>query len=657
MTPPATLRSRESFALWALIAVYVVTYCAIGFIKYAYFLYDDIDLAIFAQACSRLMHGSLFSSIRGMNVLGDHSSLVLFLVAPLYAPFRDPRALLVVQTIAIALGAVPVAALARRELGDRTAALGCAALYLLYPAVGYVNLFEFHPEALSTAPLLAAFYYVRCGRLRPAALFAALALLGKEDVALVVLGLALYAWFQPHAERVKLAATLAGLAIVSLVVSFAILKPMLGGTEAEYGRMYATWGATTGQAIAGMATHPLRAIATVFSTPGDPVDTELKAQYFLHLLLPLAFLPLLSPAALLIALPVVAEHMLSSRSQQHSILYQYTALVMPFTIAATVLGVRALSRWIAPGKLVGLALVASVACNVMFGPLLGHGVLQARRALQRNLPTAEDRERAREMRTLLARVPKSGGVVAGFGLLPALSARDNVHSLHHIVSGHYTYSTRPYPVPTGIDAVIGDLADERLMAYVDFGTSGRLESLLATNQLAPVNAFGDRVLYLRGSPAIRLCFPLPLGLPSGEPNLRFDSQLALRGFEREQDSIAAGSLAPLVTYWETLRPPDRLFVTQWLLFDRGGVKFSRLHYLGYLDSPPHTWKGPIREEYRLPIPESLPPGSYVLAMRVGWRQHGQLQLSEVSDPSAVGVQGMVPLGTITITAPARGAAR
>ena len=49
--------------------------------------FDDIDLAIFAQACSRLMHGSLFSSIRGMNVLGDHSSLVLFLVTPLYAPW------------------------------------------------------------------------------------------------------------------------------------------------------------------------------------------------------------------------------------------------------------------------------------------------------------------------------------------------------------------------------------------------------------------------------------------------------------------------------------------------------------------------------------------------------------------------------------------
>ena len=395
-----------------MIAVYTTTFCAIAFIKYAYFLYDDIDLAIFAQACDRMLHGSLYSSIRGMHWLGDHSSLVLFLVAPVYLLFHDPRTLLVVQTVALALGALPVYALARHELGDRGAALGCAALYLLYPALGYVNLFEFHPEALSTAPLLAAFYFVRIDRARPTLAFAALALLGKEDVALVVLGLALYAGCQARPGRVKLAVRLAGLAALSLVISFAILKPLWGGAEAEYGRMYAAFGPTTGRALAGMVRDPLRAIATLFATTGDATDTLLKRSYFAHLLVPLALLPLAAPGALAIAAPIVAEHLLSSRTQQHSILYQYSALVIPFTIAATVLGVRHLSRWIAPRTLCRLA--ARVArLELMFGPVLGHGMFQVHHALQRNFPNDEDRDaragRARCWRVCRSRAPSSPG--------------------------------------------------------------------------------------------------------------------------------------------------------------------------------------------------------------------------------------------------------
>jgi uncharacterized membrane protein len=81
---------------------------------------------------------------------------------------------------------VPVYVLARRELENPGAALGFAALYLLYPAVGYLNLLEFHPEALSTPALLAAFAMMRSGRVAATAAWAALALLGKEDVALAV---------------------------------------------------------------------------------------------------------------------------------------------------------------------------------------------------------------------------------------------------------------------------------------------------------------------------------------------------------------------------------------------------------------------------------------------------------------------------------------
>jgi uncharacterized membrane protein len=151
---------------------------------------------------------------------------VLFLIAPIYAVFRNPMTLLVIQPAAQALGAVPVFALARRELGHSGLALACAAVYLLQPALGYSNMFEFHPELLATAPLLAAFYFLRCGRVAPDDAVVRLALLCREDVALVVFMMALYALTQPGPRRPRMFLGLLNLSAISVFVTWGLLRPI-----------------------------------------------------------------------------------------------------------------------------------------------------------------------------------------------------------------------------------------------------------------------------------------------------------------------------------------------------------------------------------------------------------------------------------------------
>ena len=94
---------------------------------------------------------------------GRAAALVLFVVAPLYAVFRHPATLLVLQSVALSLGALPVFRLARRETGSAALAAGFAALYLLFPALGHLALSEFHPEALAVTPLLLAVCLLRGG--------------------------------------------------------------------------------------------------------------------------------------------------------------------------------------------------------------------------------------------------------------------------------------------------------------------------------------------------------------------------------------------------------------------------------------------------------------------------------------------------------------
>ena len=85
----------------------------------------------------------------------------------------EPRVLLAVQAVAVALGALPVFWLGRKHLRSERAALGFALAYLLTPALGWMTLSEFHPVALATPLLLFAFWYLDEDRLLPFAVFAA----------------------------------------------------------------------------------------------------------------------------------------------------------------------------------------------------------------------------------------------------------------------------------------------------------------------------------------------------------------------------------------------------------------------------------------------------------------------------------------------------
>ena len=77
---------RKYYVLWVWLAValYSLTLC---FLKCRLFHAMNMglrDLAIFDQALWYLVnHGRLYSSLVGENILGEHSSFILYLKAPL----------------------------------------------------------------------------------------------------------------------------------------------------------------------------------------------------------------------------------------------------------------------------------------------------------------------------------------------------------------------------------------------------------------------------------------------------------------------------------------------------------------------------------------------------------------------------------------------
>ncbi len=669
---------RAALVLAAMVLAYTVIYSTFDAILLRHYLYTDFDLAIFTQAVDGILHGRLFSSIRGMAWPGDHSSLILFLIAPLYALFQSPLTLLVVQSAAQALGALPMYALARRETGHAGIALTCAGIYLLQPALGYSNLFEFHPELLATAPLLASFYYLRCGRARPTLLWAGVALLCREDVMLPVFMMALYALTRRQPGSLRLAVALAAAAAVSAFVTWGVLRPAFFQGEAEYGKVYRQWGDTLGAAAQHMLRDPVGVVVNLFSTPGVPYDTRVKQQFHLTLFLPLGLLPFLSPLTLAVALPVFMEHLLSWRPSQHTILCQYTALQIPFVSAAAVLGLRNLLAFFGPrgtprragrpaaaehaprGLAVSAraatlamawALAASLGCQLWFGPLLSSGKFFITGTRGRHTPTPEERTLTPYRDQLVARVPRRGGVVASFEFLSRFASRDSVHSLHHVMAGTYTFSARPYPSPTGVAALIADLTAIHVTGAVVPETAERLQELVRRNRLAPVAEAGDLVLFLRDARDTLQLVTRGGCATTGAAPVVFDGQLAFLDGALVDSVGRPGGTVALATCWRRTGPIDRFFQTRLDVVDGAGRSvLEHRRDLGYVLWPPHLWAldEPMRENYRLVLTDDLRPGDYRVVMRVLWRYNNGAGSSVPADSSRYTAERGIDLGPLRV---------
>lgn len=301
------------------------------------------DLGLHAQVIWNTGHNRLFaSSVEVDNYLGDHVSPIILLLAPLYRLWPDPRNLLIVQAVALAAGALPLAWLTRRLLlphgpgGAHLLALLLALAYLAAPALGFTNRFEFHEEVLAVPLLLLAFWWLENERPWPMSAALLLATLCKEDVGLTVAAFGLWAaWRKPQLRAFGLAWLAIGLAWSLLALL--VIIPAFRGAPADTLDRYAWLGRTPSAALTTLVTQPDQVLSHAL---GDPR----RFWFLFKLLLPTGFLALLSPASL-IALPGVLINWLAANLYQATFYFHYAAVSIPLVFAAAAYGMQQVGQW------------------------------------------------------------------------------------------------------------------------------------------------------------------------------------------------------------------------------------------------------------------------------------------------------------------------
>lgn len=440
------LKLKRKLLLGAIL-LYAIVFSAICLWKYGIFGYDAMDLAIFNQVFWNTSHGRLFvMSIHPHSYLGDHAGIIILPLSLLYALFRDPRTLLVLQTAALAAAAYPVWLIAERRFRGaqglwRLAPLIFGLAWLANPLVHNINLFEFHLLPFALVPLLFAYLAYDDGRKIRFILLALLAMLVREDVAMVVAGFGILAaierksWWWRVVPIALGAAWFAGaLALISRFTAdggykFAVYYAWLGGTPTEM--------------AANAALHPLKVLAHLISLG--------NLEMLLGFGLPLLFLPYLSPAYLVLAAGPFAQIILGSAGGSSVVLEtHYSTLFLPALFIAAISALERESRRKRREVALGLLVVTSLYAALVMGPL-PHAL--ARMADSRDKGDAEAAQR------ILSAIPPDAPVAACYRLLPQLSSRESVYSNRYLFLGVRQFATGPYETPDDIEFVAFDSED------------------------------------------------------------------------------------------------------------------------------------------------------------------------------------------------------
>jgi uncharacterized membrane protein len=416
--------------VYAGVCAYAALFIFAAVLHYAVFLTARPDLGHMVQAIWTTLHGHFLenTTLTGhqMSRLGGHVDPFLVLLVPLYWLWSNPLLLVVLQALAVASGALPVYWLARKHLGSDRAGAHFAFAYLLYPATQF-NAFtitsSFHPVAIAVPLILFAIWFLDEDRLLPFALVALLAASTKEEIPLAVGCLGI--WYAVRRGRRLAGASIFGLGLAVTLVDFLVIIPHFSpsGINPFVGR-YQEVGTTPGGIARTLFTDPVAFV--------HAVATGHKVLYLVLLLVPFLGLWLLEPLLFLGAVPDLAINLLSSKSDQTSIPFHWTAGIIPFVVAASIFGAARFKRQTIRVSLYAMVGAASIA---IFSPIY---------FLKQDVQELSSPVRAVKIRAL-ALIPAGVRVSASNQLGGHLSERRYIYSFPYVRSARWIIVDRNDP--------------------------------------------------------------------------------------------------------------------------------------------------------------------------------------------------------------------
>lgn len=538
--------------------------------------------------------------------------LVSFLVAPLYLIFNSPLTLLLLQTASLALAVFPLYRLAGRILDERWALI-IGIIYLLYPGLGYANLFEFHPTVFSVPFLFMSIYYYELNAFKKFVIFIALSMLCQENIALAVIMFGAMSIFIRRPLKWIITPVILGGSYFLIALFFIRL---FNNNTINFFSLYSYLGDTPLSAASNLLTHP--------RLLGSILLRKECLTFLLHLFLPFLFLPLFAPLKLLPALPLLLQHMLSARTTDLMIFFHYAVEIIPFLFVGFIyaLGTFFKMGWLRDRLFskVSLLLVALLS-NLCLGPHF---------ALAPNLFNQYKRDYLDAYKDdMVNKIPAEAKVVATFEFLPHLSHRRCLYSFHHVYLNSYTLSQKKYELPYDVEYALIDFNDYLTFQFF-FNPSGygNVRSFLSRGNWQ-VDDFMETIVLFRRNIAPRrgLCQFIP-DIDKETVNkapANIDNDFQLIGYNLK--NIGEDCVLGITFYWGCLRKSAKdINVILDIIDGEGNLVTRKIHPIGYMIFPTSAWKQNdiLKEEWRIKVPPDYLRKRYALKVYFFDRADGRI---------------------------------
>ena len=429
------VNTRPLSILLILTLLFAVFFGTAVIIKYHFFLYNGLDLAIFNNSLWNLVQGhNLSNAIHPPSYWADHFSPWLLIIALPYALWPDPQFLLIWQVIVLAATVWPLYLLASKYLSRRTSCL-VAALWLLNPLIHNISLYEFSLVPWSMFFLLWTYYWYDRKHYGRFIIFSLLAITTREDIAVILLGFSLLAAIDRRPWKWWLTPAVMGIGWSALAQYIISQVSLNGGSKFIY---FYSW----------LWQPSLSEISRHIFNLGN-------VQIFLGLLFPLLFLPLLKPKTLILSLIPLAILRLGSGDDGAPVLRaHYGGLLLWTLFIALIMALaatnppRLLQRLKNYRPLVILSLVAaSLYASLTYGiiiPLINYNW---------------DSQRASDYQLALEQIPPTARVAATYGFLTPLSSRLQIQLLPYAYAGIGQFALTDYALDPQTEYLVIDWQD------------------------------------------------------------------------------------------------------------------------------------------------------------------------------------------------------
>ncbi len=313
--------------------IFFIAFCVFSgciWLRHAWFQTSSWDLGIFDQATYLISQGlEPHSTLLNFHILGDHGSLVLYPIGWLSIIFPSVKLLFILQGLALASTVFPLANIAQKNNLSKKLTIISLLVFLLYPVIFNVAIFDFHPEVLAVPLIMELIFlisYSNSKRFLRIFLCIIFSLTCKLTISFLIFGIGI--WMITK-KRINIGIAISTFSVIWFIAIGLIVIPYYGGNNAGISRHAEKFGISRINIFS--INHFLENILTL----SRQILSIENIGYLFLLLIPVLYLCLykkrksalfnLFPFA-----PLLFLNLISSISPMKDLVHQYSLFLVPF---------------------------------------------------------------------------------------------------------------------------------------------------------------------------------------------------------------------------------------------------------------------------------------------------------------------------------------